>query len=108
MKNLIKNILVVALILIAILLMFGGSERSLNFSSKTKTLAISELVKLINDGQVVELNIKADNVVAIDKNDDKSIAKINPGESVFELLKYYGVNAEKISNTKIVFKEDIN
>jgi len=108
MKSIIKNILIIALILIAILLMFGGNNRNLNLSAKTKTVAISELVSLINNGDVLELEIKENNVVAIDKNQNKSIAKINANESVFELLKYYGVNADKITNTKIVFKEDIN
>ncbi len=108
MKNLIKNILVVALILIAVLLMFSNSEQGLIFNEKTKTIAISELVKLINNNQVVELEIKKDNVVIIGKDNHKSIAKINDGESVFELLKFYGVNSEKISNTKVIFKEDIN
>ncbi|MFA5230030.1 MAG: ATP-dependent metallopeptidase FtsH/Yme1/Tma family protein [Candidatus Paceibacterota bacterium] len=108
MKSIIKNILIIALILIAILLMFGGNNRNLNFSAKTKTVAISELVSLINNGDVLELEIKENNVVAIDKNQNKSIAKINANESVFELLKYYGVNADKITNTKIVFKEDVN
>lgn len=108
MKNIIKNILVVALILIAILLMFGGSERSLNFNSKTKTIAISELVKLINNNEILELEIKEDNVVAIGKEKNKSIAKINANESIFELLKYYEVNPEKLTNIKIIFKEDIN
>jgi len=108
MKSIIKNILIIALVLIAVLLMFGGDNQNLSLGSKNKTVAISELVKLINNGEVIELEIKEDNVVAIDKNDNKSIAKINANESVFELLKYYGVNAEKIANTKIVFKEDIN
>jgi len=105
MKNIIKSILVIALILITIALIFGNNT---GFISKTKNLAISELVTLINKGEISQIEIKENNVVSIDKSNNKITTKINVNESIFEVLKYYNVDATKLENVKIVFKEDIN
>jgi ATP-dependent Zn protease len=107
MKNLIKNILIVALILIALVLMFGDNQ-ALNFSSKVKTVSMSELVTLINQGKLKTIEVKDTTVLATDSANAKFTTKINPNDSIFDVLKYYNVDPLKLETTKISFKEDIN
>lgn len=107
MKNILKNILVISLILIAVSLMFGGSK-GLNFTSKSKDISVSELVALVNAGKIKEIEIKEKNIVSLDFEGNKNIAKINSNESIFDVFKYYNVDPLKLEATKVVFKEDIN
>ncbi len=106
MKNILKSILIIALILIAASLMFGNSQ-GLNIS-KTKDLPVSELVKLINSGDIKKMEIKEDNIVSYDKSDSKIITKINEKESVFEILKYYDIDPVALNSTEVVFKKDVD
>jgi len=107
MKNILKNILVISLILIAVSLMFGGSK-GLNFTSKSKDISVSELVAMVNAGKIKEIEIKEKNIVSLDFEGNKNIAKINSNESIFDVFKYYNVDPLKLEATKVVFKEDIN
>jgi ATP-dependent Zn protease len=107
MKSLIKNILIVALILIALALMFGDNK-ALQFSTKVKTITISELVASINEGKYKSVEVKDNTVLATDNANQKFTTKINPNDSLFDVLKYYNVDPLKLETTKISFKEDIN
>jgi hypothetical protein len=107
MKNIFKSILIIALILIALSLMFGNSQ-NLNFISKVNPVSISELVTMINNGKIQEIEIKDNNIVSIDVEKNKMTTKINANESIFDVLKYYNVEPTKLETTKIVFKEDVN
>jgi ATP-dependent Zn protease len=107
MKNLIKNILIVALILIAIVLIFGDNQ-AFNFSSKVKTISISELVSYINQGKLKTIEVKENTILATDNTNAKFTTKINPNDSIFDVLKYYNVDPLKLATTNMSFKEDIN
>ena len=107
MKNLIKNILIVALILIAIVLIFGDNQ-AFNFSSKVKTISISELVNYINQGKLKTIEVKENIILATDNTNAKFTTKINPNDSIFDVLKYYNVDPLKLATTNMSFKEDIN
>jgi hypothetical protein len=107
MKNLIKNILVVALILIALALMFGDNQ-ALQFSKKVTTITISELVTSINAGKYTSIEVKDNILLATDTASQKFTTKLNPNDSLFDVLKYYNVDPLKLETTKISFKEDIN
>jgi len=106
MKNIFKSILIIALILIAASLMFGNSQ-NLNIS-KTRDLSVTELVELINNGEIQKMEIKEDSVVSYDQEDNKIITKINEKESIFEILKYYDIDPVELKSTEVVFKKDVD
>ncbi len=107
MKSIIKNILIVALILIAVALMFGDNQ-ALNFSKKTKIVPMSELVGYINKGELKTIEVKDTTILATGNTDTKYTTKINVNDSLFDVLKYYNVDPLKLENVKVSFKEDIN
>src|SRR3989338_1893002 len=102
MRPLVKYIAIVFLILLSAVSLVALFESS----SKTKTIIpLSELVAKINAGEVKQIDVKGEALEITLNNDEKILAKKEPGISVFETLLNVGADKEKLTLTKIEIKE---
>ena len=102
MRPFVKYIAIVFLILLSAVSLVALFESS----SKTKTIIpLSELVAKINAGEVKQIDVKGEALEITLNNDEKILAKKEPGISVFETLLNVGADKEKLTLTKIEIKE---
>ncbi|MCC7572039.1 MAG: ATP-dependent metallopeptidase FtsH/Yme1/Tma family protein [Candidatus Methanofastidiosum sp.] len=106
MKNWIKNILTITFILLAAVLLFGGSF--LKESPETKNIAISELAAQINSGNISDITIKENVITSVDKEGVRLISKTGLNESFFDFLKYYEIDAKQLSLIEVTFEEKVD
>ena len=102
MKIFAKYIVIVFLVLIAatsLVVLFESSQK------ETPVVPLSELVVKINAGEVNKIEVKGEVLEVALNNDDKLLAKKEPGISVFETLLNLGADKEKLSATSIEIKE---
>ncbi|OGE94608.1 MAG: cell division protein FtsH [Candidatus Doudnabacteria bacterium RIFCSPLOWO2_01_FULL_44_21] len=102
MKIFAKYILIVFLVLlgtVSIVAFLESSEKS------PEVIPLSELVAKINNGEVKQVDVKGETLEITLTNDEKILAKKEPGISVFETLINLGAESGKIAQTKIEIKE---
>lgn len=98
MGKLVKNII---LILIGFLIISGIFSIFSN-ESKTKTIPISEVVNLVDQGKVENLKVTDGEVsVKLKGSDVKQLAKIGGNTNIYEILDRNGIAKEKIRNANI-------
>ncbi len=104
MKNLFKNLVIIIAIFIALAGLLSLYKNPV--APKAEEVAMSELVKKINQSEVKNILVKG-NELEVTLTDDKKIkvAKENT-ESVSALLKNYNVSAEKMQAVEIKIKEE--
>lgn len=102
MKPFIKYIMIVFLILlgaVSLVALFESSQK------ETTIVPLSELVAKINADEVKQIDVKGEQLEIVLTNDEKIIAKKEPGVSVFETLLNVGAEKDKLAQTKIEIKE---
>jgi len=102
MKPFIKYIFVVFLILlgaVSLVALFESSQK------ETVVIPLSELVAKINAGEIKQIDVNGETLEIILNNDEKILAKKEPGISVFETLLNVGAEKDKLAKTKIEIKE---
>ncbi|KKP92048.1 MAG: ATP-dependent zinc metalloprotease FtsH [Parcubacteria group bacterium GW2011_GWA2_36_10] len=105
MKNIIKNFAIFFLVFAVI----GGIFSLYNNSFKSvETISISQLVQEINQDKVEKINVTGDklNIILKDKSEKQSTKEA--GESLSNLLKNYGVEANKLNALNIEVGKDPN
>src|SRR3989339_281710 len=105
MKNIIKNFAIFFLVFAVI----GGIFSLYNNSFKNvETISISQLVQEINQDKVEKINVTGDklNIILKDKSEKQSTKEA--GESLSNLLKNYGVEANKLNALNIEVGKDPN
>lgn len=73
-------------------------------SPNIKQLAISDVVKSVNDGSVTKIEVESGDVTLYFKDKSKGVAKKEAESSLSETLKNYGVTPEKLALTPIEIK----
>ncbi len=72
---------------------------------ETVVIPLSELVAKINAGEIKQIDVNGETLEIILNNDEKILAKKEPGISVFETLLNVGAEKDKLAKTKIEIKE---
>ena len=102
MKPFVKYILIVFLILlgaVSLVALFESSQK------ETAVIPLSELVAKINAGEIKQIDVNGETLEINLTNDEKILAKKEPGISVFETLLNVGAEKDKLAQTKIEIKE---
>lgn len=103
MNTLIKNVLWVILGFFIISALFGIFTEA---TKKTETVALSELVNLVNQNEVKKITV-AGNSLTIDLNDSSTRkAKKETEASITDSLANYGVDQQKLRSVNLEIKED--
>lgn len=102
MKEYLKNLILVFLILLTISLFFGSF---LTLPAGKKEISISEFKKLINEGEVSKIKVQKDQILVELKNKEKKIVKKEEEISIFEIFEKYGIDSNKIEEIEIVSGE---
>ena len=97
-----KYILIVFLILLAATSLVVLFESTNN---QPEVIPLSELVSKINSGEVKQIDVKGETLEVMLSNDEKSLAKKEPGISVFETLVNLGAEKSELVKTNIEIKE---
>ncbi len=106
MNKVLKSFGLVILVFIAISAIFALiNPQALQ---KNKELALSELVKNINNGQVGKISISGSELDINFKNGEKAVSRKEAGSSLDQSLKNYGVNPEKLSQVEIQVNQEKN
>lgn len=101
MKNLIKNFLIFFLVFIMIAAMFSIFGAG---SKPAENVGIETLISQINNGQAQSISIEGDQLkVALKDGKNETVAK-EPGDTLSEMLKNYGVAPDKIAGVNIEVK----
>ena len=105
MKNLVKNFFIFFIIFLMIAALFsafgnGGQKEDDN------RVGIETLISQIEMEQVSIIIIEGDELKITLKDGKEEIVKKEPGESLSELLRNFGVEKEKLANIKIEVKEE--
>lgn len=103
MKNLIKNFIIffiIFLFIAALFSMYGASGQ------KSDKAGIETLIYQINNEEVAGIAIEGDELKVALKDGREETVKKEPGESLSELLKNFGVEPAKTANIKIEVKDE--
>ncbi len=103
MKNITKNILIVAGIFMLLTLAF--SSISGMTSSKPESLSITALVEKINSGNVKSINVSGNTLNVVLKDGTKAVSQKESETGVTETFKNYGVNADALKNVNLTIEE---
>jgi len=102
MKQFARYIIIVFLILLAATSLVVLFESTNN---QPEVIPLSELVSKINSGEVKQIDVKGETLEVMLSNDEKSLAKKEPGISVFETLVNLGAEKSELVKTNIEIKE---
>ncbi|MDD5071222.1 MAG: ATP-dependent zinc metalloprotease FtsH [Patescibacteria group bacterium] len=102
MKNLVKNFLIFFLVFLIIASLFS----ILSDGSKTETVGLETLISQINEEKVSQIEVRGAEMKITLADGAEEIVKKESGESLSELLRNFGVEADKISKIKIQVKEN--
>ncbi|MDD4990464.1 MAG: ATP-dependent zinc metalloprotease FtsH [Candidatus Pacebacteria bacterium] len=106
MNKILKSFGLVILVFIAISAIFAlVNPQALQ---KNKELALSELVKNINNNQVEKITISGSELAISFKNGEKSVSRKEVGSSLDQSLKNYGVSPENLSQVEIQVNPEKN
>ncbi len=101
MGKIVKNII---LILIAFLII-SGIIAAFTGKTNTRTVPLSDITGLINDGKVESLEVDANSVIAKAKDSDTKLqAAIGKNTQIPEFFKDSGVDPNKLNGLKISYK----
>ncbi len=102
MKNIIKNILIFALIflfLASFFTLYSGD-------AKTESAGIEKLISQINNSEVASISVEGSKLNIVLKDGKKETVKKEAGESLSQMLKNYNVDAAKITGVNIEVKDE--
>ncbi len=102
MKNLIKNLLIFFIIFFAVAAVFsyfGDADK------KAERVGTEVLISQINNEEVAGIVVEGSKLTVTLKDGKEEIVKKEAGESLSELLKNFGVEAEKMAGINIEVKE---
>lgn len=102
MKILAKYILIVSAILLVATIAVVILDSS---QTQKQIISLSELVAKINSEEVQQIDVKGESLEIKLINDEKAIAKKEPGISIFETLVNLGAEKDKLAKTAIEIKE---
>jgi len=102
MKNLIKNLLLFFVIFFAVAIVFSYLGTA---GKKAERVGTETLIKQINNEEVASIVVEGTKLTVTLKNGEKEIAKKESNESLSELLRNFGVDADKMTAVKIEIKE---
>lgn len=105
MKSLFKNFIIIfaSLFLIAAVLSMSNLGKT-----KPDSVGISDLVRRVNSGEVKEISVKGDTIIAT-LNDVKAPqleVKKEVGQSFSELMNNFGVAPDKLQNVEVKIEQD--
>jgi len=103
MKKSFRSSFIIVGIIISIIFLFGIS--SLNNSTTSRSVGISEIVATLNDGHIVEITSTDDTVTAITDTKEKLIAKKEISVGIYEVLKSAGADQELLAKVKVTIKD---
>jgi len=99
MKNITKNILIVAGIFVALTLVFSSIS---SISSPTsESLSITALIQKINAGAVKEISVSGNDLEITLKDGTKAISQKESETGITETLKNYGVDSEVLGGVDV-------
>lgn len=75
-------------------------------NKKTPKVSISELVSMVERGEVTQIEIKGDNITVTNKDKKTFESKKETGVSIVETLKSYGVGTSTLSSIKMEIKDE--
>ncbi|TSC91310.1 MAG: cell division protease FtsH [Parcubacteria group bacterium Gr01-1014_2] len=102
MKNIIKYILLVFILLLTL----SGIAALLNSVDHDQEISLSQLVQKINSGQVKEIFIRNDNLEITLADGTKEKAKKEFGTALSQTLQSFGVDQEKLLEVEIKVEND--
>ncbi len=104
MKNLIKYVAIVFLILLVI----SGITAILRspLSQDTKEVSLTELVGQINQGQIKSIEVSGENLNITTKDDKKETSKKEAGSSISDTLSNLGVGKDKLGQINLKVKDE--
>ncbi|NQU83565.1 MAG: ATP-dependent zinc metalloprotease FtsH [Parcubacteria group bacterium] len=103
MRNIIRNIILFLIVLLAI----GGIFSTYNVSNeKPEEIGIGEMVASVNRGEIKKIEISGDKLTFFDTNDTEKTTFKEPNEPLAELLNNYGADPEKIKEVEISVKKE--
>ncbi len=102
MKNLIKNLLIFFIIFFTIAVVFSYFG---NAGKKSERVGTEVLISQINNEKVAGIVVEGSKLTVSLKDGTKEIVKKETGESLSEMLKNFGVGADKMSAINIEVKE---
>jgi len=105
MKQLVKNILLVVLILFITAGIFGYGQFS---DEKPEDIDVTRLVQEIKDKKVKEATVQANIVTVVLNDEDKTELKFQKevGEPLSDLLKNFGVTDEDMTSFELKFEDE--
>jgi len=103
MKNLVKNFLIFFLVFLIIASLFSILTGQ---GKKAETVGIETLINRVNEEKISEIEVRGAEMRVTLIDGQQEIVKKESGESLSELLKNFGVEADKISKIKIQVREN--
>jgi cell division protease FtsH len=102
MGKVIKNIILILIGFLIVSTIFAAFSEN----GKAKTVPITEIINLVDQGKIDQIVVDGDMAIATVKGSDvKQSAKLGSGENIFQVLKDSGVASEKIRSVKIENKQ---
>lgn len=105
MKNIFKNFLIFFLIFAAIMTIFSLFDKN---GQNIEKISVAKLVQEINNEEVQSITVKGSELDILLKNEAKQFSRKETNESLSEVLKNYGVTADKITKVDISIGEEAN
>ena len=102
MKPLSKNIIIFLLFILAIGVIFSSYDLQ---DEKPESLSTSEVVEMIEAGEVSSIEVKEDTLVIFGTNEEEFTSKKEAGEPLSDLLTNYGVSSEALAAIDIEVTE---
>ena len=101
MKSLFKNLAIFFIVFLVITGLFSVFSDS----NKGKTTGLADLVRQINNEEVVDINVTGDKMQVTLKDGSKEIVKKEANDSLPSILNDFGVSADKIGKLNITVKD---
>jgi len=102
MRQILRSLIVVASIIVSLALLAG----LLGFADDgPETVAISEVVRRINDGAVKSITVRGDTLELTSTDGKESVAAKESGSSVYEVLAGAGAEKEKLAAVDVEVKQ---
>jgi cell division protease FtsH len=102
MRQLLRSLFIVAAILLSLVLIAGSFGVA---GTPEERVAISELVRRVNDGSIASLEIRDDEVTAVATDGARLTTKIESGVSVYETLERAAVKPDALAKVKVEIKD---
>lgn len=94
-----------ALTIAIFLMLLGGYSAIEQYISPTETVSISQLVTDINAGEIAELSVEGDNIIATYLDETEKTSRKESESSLTDTLANYGVGSEVLANTSITIND---